>query len=102
MKFQSYVPVDRDSARLLFQVVSDCYETRNIVLTTNLEFSRWVTIFYDDQMTTAMIDRLVHHSQLLVFDSRELAHAQFAHPAITFYPLGAWGISYAILRNSRL
>ena len=48
MKFQSYVPVDRDSARLLFQVVSDCYETRNIVLTTNLEFSRWVTIFYDD------------------------------------------------------
>jgi DNA replication protein DnaC len=63
-----YVPVDRDGARLLFQVVSDCYETRSIVLTTNLEFSRWVTIFYDEQMTTAMIDRLVHHSHLLVFD----------------------------------
>jgi DNA replication protein DnaC len=37
-------------------------------LTTNLEFSRWVTIFYDEQMTTAMIDRLVHFSHLLVFD----------------------------------
>jgi len=63
-----YVPVDRDGARLLFQVVSDCYESRSIVLTTNLEFSRWVSIFYDEQMTTAMIDRLVHHSHLLVFD----------------------------------
>lgn len=63
-----YVPVDRDGARLLFQVVSDCYESRSIVLTTNLEFSRWVSIFYDEQMTAAMIDRLVHHSYLLVFD----------------------------------
>lgn len=63
-----YVPVDRDGARLLFQVVSDCYESKSIVLTTNLEFSRWVTIFYDEQMTTAMIDRLVHFSHLLVFD----------------------------------
>lgn len=63
-----YVPVDRDGARLLFQVVSDCYESKSIVLTTNLEFSRWVSIFYDEQMTAAMIDRLVHHSYLLVFD----------------------------------
>ena len=63
-----YVPLDRDGSRLLFQVVSDCYERRSIILTTNLEFSRWVTIFYDEQMTTAMIDRLVHHSHLLVFD----------------------------------
>jgi DNA replication protein DnaC len=50
------------------QVVSDCYETRSIILTTNLEFSAWVTIFYEEHMTTAMIDRLVHHSYLLVFD----------------------------------
>ena len=63
-----YVPLDRDGSRLLFQVVSDCYERRSIILTTNLEFSRWVTIFYDEQMTTAMIDRLVHYSHLLVFD----------------------------------
>lgn len=63
-----YVPLDRDGSRLLFQVVSDCYERRSIILTTNLEFSRWVTIFYDELMTTAMIDRLVHFSHLLVFD----------------------------------
>jgi len=76
-----YVPVDRDGARLLFQVVSDCYERRSIVLTTNLEFSRWVTIFYDEQMTTAMIDRLVHHSHLLVFDgeSWRMRHSLIRH-----------------------
>jgi len=76
-----YVPVDRDGARLLFQVVSDCYETRSIILTTNLEFSRWVTIFYDEHMTTAMIDRLVHHSYLLVFDgeSWRMKHSLIRH-----------------------
>jgi len=63
-----YVPLDRDGSRLLFQVISDCYEQRSVIITTNLEFSRWVTIFYDEQMTAAMIDRLVHHSYLLVFD----------------------------------
>ncbi|SEJ98104.1 DNA replication protein DnaC [Propionispira arboris] len=63
-----YVPLDREAAQLLFQVISDSYERRNVVLTTNLEFSRWVSIFYDEQMTAAIIDRLVHHSYLLLYD----------------------------------
>lgn len=65
-----YVPLDRDGSRLLFQVISDCYEQRSVVITTNLEFSKWVNIFYDEQMTAAMIDRLVHHSYLLLFDGQ--------------------------------
>lgn len=63
-----YVPVHRDGAQLLFQVISACYEKRSLVLTTNLEFSKWVNIFLDEAMTTAIIDRLVHHSYLLVID----------------------------------
>lgn len=63
-----YVPLDREAAQLLFQVVSDSYERRSVILTTNLEFSRWVSIFYDEQMTAAIIDRLVHHSYLLLYD----------------------------------
>lgn len=63
-----YVPLDRDGSRLLFQVVSECYEQRSMIITTNLEFSRWVSIFYDEQMTKAMIDRLVHYSHLLIFE----------------------------------
>lgn len=39
-----YVPLDLESARLLFQVVSDCYERRSLVTTTNIEFSKWGTV----------------------------------------------------------
>lgn len=65
-----YVPLDRDGSKLLFQVISECYEQRSVIITTNLEFSKWVNIFYDDQMTAALIDRLVHHSYLLIFDGQ--------------------------------
>ena len=63
-----YVSVHRDGAQLLFQVISACYEKRSLILTTNLEFSKWVNIFLDEAMTTAMIDRLIHHSHRLIFD----------------------------------
>lgn len=63
-----YVPVDRQGAQLLFRVVSDSYERRSLIITTNLEFSKWGTIFTDDQMAAAMIDRVVHHGHILVFE----------------------------------
>ena len=63
-----YVPLHQDGAKLIFQVISMCYEKRSMIVTTNLEFSKWVNIFYDEAMTTAMIDRLIHHSHLLLFD----------------------------------
>jgi len=44
------------------------YEKRSLIITTNIEFSKWNGIFYDDQLTAALIDRLVHHSHLIVFD----------------------------------
>jgi len=63
-----YIPLHQDGAKLIFQVISLCYEKRSIMITTNLEFSKWVNIFYDEAMTTAMIDRLIHHSYLIIFD----------------------------------
>ena len=63
-----YIPLDKEGCRLLFQVVSDCYETKSIIITTNLEFGKWINIFYDKEMTAAMIDRLIHHSRLLLFE----------------------------------
>jgi hypothetical protein len=64
------VPLDQAGSKLLFQVVSYCYEQRSVIITTNLEFSKWENVFYDEQMTAAMIDRLVHHSYLLLFDGQ--------------------------------
>ncbi|WP_407370657.1 IS21-like element helper ATPase IstB [Carnobacterium sp.] len=62
-----FLPLSHEGAQLLFQVVSACYERKSLILTTNLEFSKWSTIFYDEKMTAALIDRLVHHSHLIVF-----------------------------------
>ncbi len=65
-----YVPVDKDGSQLLFRVISDSYESKSLILTTNLEFSKWGSIFTDDQMAAAMIDRLVHHGHLLIFEGK--------------------------------
>ena len=72
-----YVPVDRDGSQLLFRVISDSYESKSLILTTNLEFSKWGGIFTDDQMAAAMIDRLVHHGHLIIFEgnSYRMEHA---------------------------
>lgn len=67
-----YVPLDRDGSKLLFQVISECYEQRSVIITTNLEFSKWVHIFYDEQMTSAMIDLLVHHSHCFCSKAKAL------------------------------
>ena len=61
-----YVPFEKEGSQLLFQIISDCYEKRSVIITTNLEFSKWNGIFYDEKLTSAIIDRLVHHSHLLV------------------------------------
>ena len=66
-----YVPIDSDGAKLLFQVVSECYERKSIIITTNLEFARWNDIFADQKITAALLDRVIHHSHLLDFTNRE-------------------------------
>ena len=72
-----YVPFEKDGVQLLFQVVSECYERKSIIITTNLEFSKWNGIFYDEKLTSAIVDRLVHHSHLFVFQgqSYRLTHS---------------------------
>lgn len=47
---------------MLFCIVSDSYERKSLILTTNLEFSKWGSVFTDEQMAAAMIDRLAHHA----------------------------------------
>lgn len=54
----------------MFQVVSRFYERRSIVVTTNLEFGRWNTVLGDNRLTTAMVDRLIHHAQILIFKGK--------------------------------
>ena len=62
-----YIPLDRVGAQLLFDVISERYERKSVIINTNIEFSRWVNVFYDEQMTGAIIDRILHHCHLILF-----------------------------------
>lgn len=62
-----YVPFSKEGAELLFQLISDWYETKSIILTSNLEFSQWNKIFIDTRLTAALVDRLIHHAHILSF-----------------------------------
>lgn len=59
-----YIPFKREETDLLFQLVSERYERKSILMTTNLVFSEWDKIFKDTTTTTAVVDRLVHHSHI--------------------------------------
>jgi DNA replication protein DnaC len=60
-----YLSYDARAADLLFQVVSRRYEKKSLVLTTNLPFSDWPTIFPNATTVTALIDRVVHHADII-------------------------------------
>lgn len=62
-----FVPLHKDAAELLFQVISDCYERKSMIITSNLEFSQWNTVFGDNRLTAALVDRLIHHSHIVIF-----------------------------------
>ena len=62
-----YVPYDRTGAQLLFDYLSEIHESKQVILNTNLEFSLWVNVLYDQRMTTALIGRLTHHVELILF-----------------------------------
>jgi DNA replication protein DnaC len=61
-----YLPIDKQGADLLFQVVSTRYERGSIVLTSNRAFKDWGLIFNDNTIASAVIDRLGHHSEVVV------------------------------------
>jgi DNA replication protein DnaC len=65
-----YVPIDSDGSELLFRIVSECYERKSLIITTNLEFARRNDIFADSKITAAKFNRTIHHSHLLDFTQR--------------------------------
>ena len=60
-----YLPFEQDAANLVFQLVSSRYEHASLILTSNLPFSSWGTVFGDQAVAAAMIDRIVHHADVL-------------------------------------
>lgn len=62
-----YILLDADGGRLLFQVISNSYESKSLILTTNIEFSKWGTVLADEKLAAATVDRIVHHGRLVEF-----------------------------------
>jgi DNA replication protein DnaC len=59
------IPVDADAANLFFQLVSSRYERASVIVTSNKPFGRWGEVFGDEVVAAAMIDRLVHHAEVI-------------------------------------
>jgi DNA replication protein DnaC len=60
-----YIPFEPEAANLFFQLVSSRYERASLIVTSNKPFGRWGEVFGDDVVAAAMIDRLVHHAEVL-------------------------------------
>lgn len=60
-----FIPFERTGTQLLFEAIAACYEKRSVIVTTNLPFDEWNTIFYDQKLTAAILDRLIHHGLLI-------------------------------------
>ena len=72
-----YIPFSKGGAELLFQLITDWYEQKSLIITSNLEFSQWNRIFTDSRLTAALVDRVIHHAHILSFtgDSYRVTNA---------------------------
>lgn len=77
-----YIPFEPEAANLFFQLVSSRYERASLIVTSNKPFGRWGEVFGDDTVAAAMIDRLVHHADVIALkgDSYRLKNRDLGRP----------------------
>ena len=63
-----YTPIERKEANLFFNLISELYEKASVIITSYKGFNEWAELMGDQIMTTALLDRLLHHSKLFNMD----------------------------------
>jgi len=91
-----YLPFAKQTAELLFQFFSDRYERASVAITSNLAFAQWTQVFGNEQMTVALLDRLVHRSHVLMMEGESFRFRQSVNnsdiiPKSARVKLPTWG-----------
>ena len=65
-----YLPINKEDSNLFFQLIDMRYEKKSTILTTNINFSDWDSVFYDAVVTNAILDRVLHHAHVITISGR--------------------------------